>query len=49
VEKSNTQGVKKTYSPPEMIVYGTVEDLTRANANMSSNGDGGFGSNKKTV
>ena len=47
--ESGTQAVKKPYSCPELVVYGTVEDLTQSLANMSSASDGGTGANKKTI
>jgi hypothetical protein len=48
VGKSGTQAVKKPYSSPELVVYGTVEDLTRTVANTGAM-DGNIGSTHKTA
>jgi hypothetical protein len=41
--------LKKPYARPQVLVYGTIREITQALANMSSNSDGGVGSNKKTA
>ena len=47
MDKSDKQGVRKPYSSPELIVYGTVEDLTR-NVGVMGNADGGGPPNQMT-
>jgi hypothetical protein len=48
-EKNTNEYPRIQYNAPELKIYGDVASLTQANANMSSTGDGGTGSNKKTA
>jgi hypothetical protein len=37
MQKQPVEGAKKPYSPPHLIIYGTVHELTQANQAGSKN------------
>lgn len=39
--------VRKTYTPPTLVVYGSITEITKQMDNAGS-GDGGMGSTDKT-
>jgi hypothetical protein len=47
MDKARKPEPKKPYKPPELTVYGTVRDLTKA-VGIHRNPDGGTGRNSRT-
>jgi len=49
MSSQDKETAKKTYTAPELVVYGDVRELTLTVGNRSTVGDGGRGSTDKTA